>query len=118
MGVRVDTARRQLPRLSIDPNPVDYPPPAYCASPSSSSSSARVSLATSWDTTSSSPGTFHVICLYDFTAQDDDQLSFKKGEVLDIVKQEDSVCDVLPIVRLGIDPYTHTDYSDRLGFLF
>ncbi|CAL1694311.1 unnamed protein product [Somion occarium] len=87
-GIRtVEMARKQLPRLSIDSS-CSYRDD-YEASPTSSVSSARASIATSFDTPSSA-GIFHVLCLYDFKAGDVDQLSFKKNEVLDIVKQEDS----------------------------
>ncbi|EIN14378.1 ras GEF [Punctularia strigosozonata HHB-11173 SS5] len=33
---------------------------------------------------------FSVLCLYDFDAQDQDQLSFRKNEILDIVKEENT----------------------------
>lgn len=35
--------------------------------------------------------TFHVLTLYDYDAADTDQLSFKKNEMLEIIKREDSV---------------------------
>lgn len=106
MGVRVDIARRQLPRLSIDATRVTYEPDYYGSPLSSTVSSARASIATSFDSAPSSAGpTFHVICLYDFSAGDEDQLSFRKNEILDIVKQEDSVrlvcwCSVCPYVLI------------------
>ncbi|EMD42325.1 hypothetical protein CERSUDRAFT_90941 [Gelatoporia subvermispora B] len=39
---------------------------------------------------SSSPEAFYVICLFDFETEDPDQLSFKKSEILEIVKRESS----------------------------
>ncbi|KAI0081157.1 ras GEF [Panus rudis PR-1116 ss-1] len=84
-------AKRQLPRLAIDATRSSYAPPRreYPDSPASSISSARASVATSFETPSS-VGIFHVLCLYDFKAADEDQLSFRKDDILDIVKQEDS----------------------------
>jgi len=87
-------------RLLIDPyyqapsdvvSDVDFvsPPSSYVTSlakiMSASSSSSR---------TPSSSGSVwkvcFVLCMYDYTSGDPDHLSFRKGEILEIVKQEDS----------------------------
>ncbi|KAH8099722.1 ras GEF [Cristinia sonorae] len=84
-------ARQQLPRLAIDAAP--YTPEALWSSPSSSvsSSSAQGSVATSVFTPSPySAGGIQVLCLYDFDTTEPDQLSFRRNEVLDVVKQEAS----------------------------
>lgn len=82
-------AKRQLPRLAIDATPYNYQH-IHGPSPSSSVSSAQASIATSVDTPFSA-GIFPVLCLYDYDAVDPEQLTFRKNEVLDIVKIEQSV---------------------------
>lgn len=84
-----ENAKRHLPRLSINASPYTY---KVSEAPSSSSiiSSTRASIATSYEE-SLSTGPFFVTCLYDFEAGAEEQLSFKKGEVLEIVKKEDTV---------------------------
>lgn len=57
---------------------------------SSLSSSTRASIAPSYDS-SSSGDSFFVFCVYDFEAADADQLSFRGNEILEVVKQEESV---------------------------
>ncbi|KAI0783386.1 ras guanine nucleotide exchange factor domain-containing protein [Abortiporus biennis] len=86
---RAESAKRYLPRLSIDSTPYSYLQTSISASPSSSISSAHASIATSTDTPLST-GVFYVLCLYDFQATDADQLSFRKNEILEIVRQEES----------------------------
>lgn len=62
-------------------------------SASPSSESTRFSTGTS-RTTPTSAGSdqdeFSVLCLYDFRAADDDQLSFRKNEILLVVKRENT----------------------------
>lgn len=82
---------RYLPRLSIDS--VTYHrrrSPVSVSSMSSLSSSTRASIAPSYDS-SSSGDSFFVFCVYDFEAADADQLSFRGNEILEVVKQEESV---------------------------
>ncbi|KAL6304919.1 ras guanine nucleotide exchange factor domain-containing protein [Sparassis latifolia] len=82
----------QLPRLWIDSSLCSYKRSLH--TPASTLSSAPFSAAISAATISScGPSTadaFHVLCLYDFTSDDPDQLSFKKNEILDIIKRENT----------------------------
>ena len=55
------------------------------------SSSTRASIASSVSSDSSSVDSFFVYCVYDFEAADADQLSFRSNEILEVVKQEESV---------------------------
>ncbi|KAI0778672.1 ras GEF [Trametes elegans] len=78
-----------LPRLWIDLNlsspELPTPPSAY--SPNHSSSS----LATSEETcTPASAELFYVLCLYDYDAEDSSQLSFRRNDILDVVKKEET----------------------------
>lgn len=59
-----------------------------------------------------SPEVFHVLCMYDFDAEDPDQLSFRKNDVLDVVKREETVgvCDPL-VLNLK------TDFADCAGMV-
>ncbi|TFK41935.1 ras guanine nucleotide exchange factor domain-containing protein [Crucibulum laeve] len=90
---RSQVARQSL-HLRIDPSPYDS---QVLISPntnySPSSSSARTSIATAGTTpTSDSPNyaTFSALCMYDFQSDDPDHLPFRKNEILEIVKQEDT----------------------------
>ncbi|KZT08603.1 ras GEF [Laetiporus sulphureus 93-53] len=74
-----------LPRLWIDSSLSTYQD-----FPSSSLPSTRVNDTTSITDPSSGVDTFYVLCLYDFEAQDAGQLSFRKDEVLDVIKVEES----------------------------
>ncbi|KAI0673621.1 ras GEF [Trametes maxima] len=78
-----------LPRLWIDPNlsSPELPTPPSVASPEGSS------LATSSEETltpTSSPELFYVLCLYDYDAEDSSQLSFRRNDILDVVKKEET----------------------------
>ncbi|KAJ7687418.1 ras guanine nucleotide exchange factor domain-containing protein [Mycena rosella] len=80
---------RQSLHLSIDASPYDLP-----SGSSSPSSSARASIGT---TELTSPGSAmsgiiicSVLCMYDFQSTDADHLAFRKNEILDVVKQEDT----------------------------
>ena len=55
--------------------------------------SVRASFASSFDSNASGE-TFYVFCVYDFEAADADQLSFRSNEILEIVKQEESVSEL------------------------
>lgn len=61
--------------------------PSFSLSPildmSSNASRTPVSPASDWRL-------FFVLCLYEFTSEDPDHLPFRKGEILEIVKKEDS----------------------------
>lgn len=84
---------RQSLHIRIDPSPYD---PEVIISPDSASpspESARLSIGTARTTPSSSSSDqdeFSVLCIYDFRAADADQLSFRKNEILNIVKREDT----------------------------
>jgi son of sevenless-like protein len=109
-GSRIQAVRQHL-QISIDP----YRPshgrsassPASTASPTSSTrasiSTSRASVSTSntsynpvdtLSTASSVGGSdwilFSVLCLHDFESNDLDHLSFRKNEILHVVKQEES----------------------------
>lgn len=86
-------------RLLIDPyyqappdaaSDVDFvsPPSSYVAS------LAKIMSGSSSSRTPSSSGSqwkvCFVLCMYDYSSGDPDHLSFQKGEILEIVKQEDS----------------------------
>jgi len=93
---RTQSVRRGgLPRLWIDSSLSSYRKQLY--TPASALPSANVVLSGDTSTTlTDSPSTFsaetfHVLALYDYEAADTDQLSFKKNEVLEIIKREDSV---------------------------
>ncbi|KZT27559.1 ras GEF [Neolentinus lepideus HHB14362 ss-1] len=95
-GHRAQTLRRTL-HLSIDPSPYGSFDNASLSSSGSisPSSSARASIGTSLATnetsiTSSDWKIFSVLCLYDFHSDDPDHLAFRKSEILDVVKQEES----------------------------
>lgn len=85
-------------QLSIDPY-YSRAAEAYEAS-SSASSSPSFSLSPIMDMSSNVPRTIvspfsdwrlcFVLCLYEFTSEDPDHLPFRKGEILEIVKKEDS----------------------------
>ncbi|KAI0830803.1 ras GEF [Trametes gibbosa] len=77
-----------LPRLWIDPNlsSPELPTPPSARSPE------RTSLATSSEGTLT-PGSaelFYVLCLYDYDAEDKSQLSFRRNDILDVVKKEET----------------------------
>ena len=82
-----------MPRLSIDSS-TDHHQRYSASSMSSLSSSTRASIASSFDS-GLSKESFFVYCVYDFDAGDADQLSFRSNEILEIVKQEDSVSKLL-----------------------
>ncbi|KAI0375492.1 ras GEF [Pilatotrama ljubarskyi] len=77
-----------LPRLWIDPN-LSSP---ELATPPSAQSPERTSLANSSEETltPTSAELFYVLCLYDYDAEDSSQLSFRRNDILDIVKKEDT----------------------------
>ncbi|KDQ63075.1 hypothetical protein JAAARDRAFT_53300 [Jaapia argillacea MUCL 33604] len=90
-GRRTQALLRTL-HLSIDPNPPreDSSSPSF---DSPSPSSSRASIATSIATPSSGYAEWKilsVLCLYDFSSDDADHLSFRKNEILDIVKEENT----------------------------
>ncbi|KAH7915727.1 ras guanine nucleotide exchange factor domain-containing protein [Hygrophoropsis aurantiaca] len=80
---------RQSLRVSIDASPFQYQPTQSSPPPSVSSSSLMTNGSTP-STSESDWSICQVICLYDFESQDQDQLSFKQNEILNIVKQEDT----------------------------
>lgn len=80
---------RYLPRLSIDSETYHHQT-SSASSMSSLSSSTRASFASSFESNASAES-FFVFCVYDFEAADADQLSFRSNEILEIVKQEESV---------------------------
>ncbi|KAI0660561.1 ras GEF [Cubamyces menziesii] len=75
-----------LPRLWIDPNlsSPELPTPLSAVSPE------HTSLATSSaeTTTPTSAELFYVLCLYDYDSEDSTQLSFRRNDILDVVKKE------------------------------
>ncbi|KAI0639893.1 ras GEF [Trametes polyzona] len=77
-----------LPRLWIDPNlsSPDLPTPPSANTPE------RASLATSSEETltPTSAELFYVLCLYDYNAEDSTQLSFRRNDILDVVKKEET----------------------------
>ena len=83
------------PRLWIDPNPSSADPslstPASSFSPDPNYSLAGSSEDTDNPTPTSSAELFYVLCLYDYDAEDSDQLSFRRNDILDVVKKEDTV---------------------------
>ena len=89
-----------LPRLWIDSSFASYK--EFLDSPPSGVPSASISdSATMTDTPFSAEPLnvfnvepFNVICLYDFDAEDPDQLSFRRNEVLEVVKQEATVMSI------------------------
>ena len=92
LGSHSQTVRRSL-HLSIDPSPYGEQRISRSPDSTSPSSSARLSVATA-GTTPTSDGPewilLSVLCLYDFESHDSDHLSFRKNQILDIVKQEES----------------------------
>ncbi|KAF9444606.1 ras GEF [Macrolepiota fuliginosa MF-IS2] len=84
---------RQSLHIHIDPSPFD---PEVIISPDSTSpspESARLSAGTARTTptsTSSDQEEISVLCMHDFRAADSDQLSFRKNEILLIVKRENT----------------------------
>lgn len=84
---------KQSLHIRIDPSPFD---PEVIISPDSaspSSSSAHLSAGTARTTPtsgSSDQEELPVLCVYDFQSTDPDQLSFRKNEILSIVKQENT----------------------------
>uniref|UniRef100_A0A0W0GET1 Ras GEF n=1 Tax=Moniliophthora roreri TaxID=221103 RepID=A0A0W0GET1_MONRR len=77
---------RQTLHLSIDPAPYSS---TLSRSPDSTSpsSSSRPSTDTS-PTSSTSDIIYSVLCMHDFHSDDPDQLSFRRNEILDIVREE------------------------------
>ncbi|KIY46326.1 ras GEF [Fistulina hepatica ATCC 64428] len=78
----------------IDPLPTLHPP---CGSDSSPTDLSRSPSTLSVDSTASTtPPSFQdwpsysVLCMYDFPSEDPDHLTFRKNEILDIVKEEPS----------------------------
>ncbi|TFK94986.1 ras GEF [Polyporus arcularius HHB13444] len=82
------------PRLWIDPNPsnaeTSLSTPASSVSPDPNPSLAGSSEDTDNSTPTSSAELFYVLCLYDYDAEDSDQLSFRRNDILDVVKKEDT----------------------------
>ncbi|KAI0690763.1 ras guanine nucleotide exchange factor domain-containing protein [Cytidiella melzeri] len=80
---------RHLPKLSIDPA-TSYQR-ASLASYSSLSTSTRASIASSFESTpNESDPNFPVLCLYDYSTEDPDQMAFRAEEILRVIKTEDS----------------------------
>ena len=105
---RVSAARGGLrPRLWIDPNPAQAnsstpSTPASSFSPPALSSSLAASVVDpDTATPTSSAELFYVLCLYDYDAEDNDQLSFRRNDILDVVKKEDTVS--LLLIHLVFD---------------
>ena len=97
-GPRTDALRRSL-QISIDASgPYQTMHPSVSDTSISPISSARASIATSnmtWstETDESVAGDSRlcsVLCLYDFTSDDPDHLTFRAQELLDVVRQEDT----------------------------
>ena len=88
-----------LPRLWIDPNlsSPELPTPLSAVSPE------HTSLATSSaeTTTPTSAELFYVLCLYDYDAEDSTQLSFRRNDILDVVKKEKTVSTPFIITCFG-----------------
>lgn len=86
-------AMRHSLHIRIDPSPYDSKLVISPDSTSPSPGSALHSNGTSRTTPSSSASDhddFSVLCIYDFQAADRDQLSFRKNEILSVVKREDT----------------------------
>jgi len=84
---------RQSLHIHIDPSPYVSGLVISPESASPSSESTHFSTGTSRTTptsTGSDQDEFSVLCIYDFRAADDDQLSFSKNEILLIVKRENT----------------------------
>jgi son of sevenless-like protein len=84
---------RQPLHIRIDPSPYDSKLVISPDSTSPSPESAPLSNPTTRTTPSSSASDqddFSVLCVYDFQAADPDQLSFRKNEILSIVKREET----------------------------
>ncbi|XP_006454234.1 hypothetical protein AGABI2DRAFT_214033 [Agaricus bisporus var. bisporus H97] len=84
---------RQSLHIRIDPSPFDSKLVLSPDSNSPSPQSTPLSNGTSRTTPSSSSpdhDEFSVLCIYDFQAADLDQLSFRKNEILSIVKREET----------------------------
>ncbi|KAJ7024347.1 ras guanine nucleotide exchange factor domain-containing protein [Mycena alexandri] len=83
---------RQSLHLNIDASPYDLD--GIPSGSNSPSSSARASIGT--EITSPTPSSMSelvlcsVLCMYDFQSPDTDHLQFRKNEILDVVKQEDT----------------------------
>jgi son of sevenless-like protein len=95
-ATRTHTAKRSL-QLCIDPSPYGDSESRICVSPSdttttsSSSFSGRGTSTSTAYTSPSSAGTeYSVLCIYDFESDDPDHLPFRKNEILEVVKQEDT----------------------------
>ena len=85
---------RYLPRLTID-SVTCHQHRSSVSSMSSLSSSTRASIASSFERSSDSISSFYVYCVHDFDAADADQLSFRSNEILEVVRQEETVSDTL-----------------------
>ncbi|KXN88925.1 Cell division control protein 25 [Leucoagaricus sp. SymC.cos] len=84
---------RQSLHIRIDPSPYDSEVIISPDSASPSPESSRLSAGTARTTPTSSSSDqdeFSVLCMYDFRAADLDQLSFRKNEILLIVKRENT----------------------------
>ncbi|KAJ7103128.1 ras guanine nucleotide exchange factor domain-containing protein [Mycena belliarum] len=87
------TAIRQSLHLNIEASPYDLTSVPSASGSDSPSSSARASIGTEVST----PGSvmdgvilYSVLCMYDFEPTDADHLGFRKNEILDVIKQEDT----------------------------
>ncbi|KAM5536010.1 hypothetical protein V8D89_010268 [Ganoderma adspersum] len=82
------------PQLWIDPNPLTDEHLAPLPTPASSADliTSLAPLASDPDTATPTSSTelFYVLCLYDYDAEDSDQLSFRRNDILDVVKKEDT----------------------------
>jgi son of sevenless-like protein len=93
-GPQTEAIRRSL-HLSIDPTPYREATSSTSDSSPSPILSTRASVATTNTTYSVVPADDEcricsVFCLFDYWSDDPDHLSFRKGDFLDIVKQEET----------------------------
>ncbi|KAJ6486221.1 ras guanine nucleotide exchange factor domain-containing protein [Mycena vitilis] len=82
---------RQSLHLNIDASPYDLE--GIPSGSNSPSSSARASIGTELTSPGSSMSELiicSVLCMYDFVSTDSDHLEFRKNEILDVVKQENT----------------------------
>lgn len=82
LHLRIDSTTLNVLQLQSSPDSASLSP-----------ASARASMGTTGTTSTvidSELPTFPILCMHDFYTSDPDQLSFSKGEILRIIKQEDS----------------------------
>lgn len=97
LQISIDSYRPSHARKDSSPVSTSSPTSSTRASISTSRASVSTVSSTGFDTpatASSAAGSewvlFSVLCLHDFDSNDPDQLSFRKNEILQIVKVEDS----------------------------